>query len=57
MRYDFDIESYIMSDAKEMGALKKFGENSHVDTYSKYIIFWDIPTNLLFCGCESWSLY
>ena len=43
-----------MSDTKEIGALKNFWENTHVDTYSKYLIFQAIKTNILLCICEAW---
>ena len=43
-----------MSATKAMGDLKTFWDNTYVDTYSKYLIFRDIPVNLLLWGCETW---
>ena len=40
-----------------MGALGKFWRDHHVDIYSKYMVFWAIPCNLLFWVCESWDLH
>ena len=39
-----------------MGALKNVWDNSHMDIYSKYLLFRAIPLNLLLWGCETWSL-
>ena len=39
-----------------MGALSNFWNNSHVDLYSKYLLFRAIPMNLLLWGSETWSL-
>ena len=39
MKDNFNIEACIMSDIKEIGNLRTFVGNSHVDTYSKYFIF------------------
>ena len=39
-----------------MGALEKLWRDHHVDMYSKYIIFREIPCNLILWGCESWAL-
>ena len=41
-----------MSDTKEMGDLKTFWENPHVDTYIKYLILKYFPMNLLLWGGE-----
>ena len=39
-----------------IGGLDKFWRYHHVDMYSKYMIFWEIPCNLLLWGFESWDL-
>jgi hypothetical protein len=39
-----------------MGALKEIWNNPYLDTYNKYLLFRAIPMNLLFWGCETWSL-
>ena len=56
LRDDFDIESRIASASASMGALSNFWDNSHVDLYSKYLLFRAIPMNLLLWGSETWSL-
>ena len=40
----------------QWGALNHFWTDRAVDDYSKYLIFWAIPINLLLWGCESWAL-
>ena len=39
-----------------MGALSKLWADASVENRSKYLIFPDIPTNLLLWGCEIWEL-
>ena len=39
-----------------MGALDKFWIDHHVDMYYKYMIFREIPCNLLLWGCKIWAL-
>ena len=39
-----------------MGAVKKLWRDHYVDIYSKYMIFWAIPCNLILWGCEIWAL-
>ena len=39
-----------------MGAMSSFLDDDHVDVYSKYLMFREIPCNLLLWGCESWAL-
>ena len=56
LKDDFDIEAHIMSATNEIGYLKNFWDNIHVDTYSKYLIFQDITMNIILWGCEAWYL-
>ena len=46
----------IASENASMGAMAEFWDDDHVDVYSKYLIFREIPCYLLLWGCESWSL-
>ena len=56
LRDDYDVGRLIWAANALMGALDKFWIYHHVDMYSKYMIFWEIPCNLLLWGCEIWSL-
>ena len=38
-----------------MVVLEKLWRDHHIDMYSKYMIFWAIPWNLLLWGFESWA--
>ena len=40
-----------------MGALNHFWADPAVDDFSKYLIFWAIPCNLLLWGCKSWAIW
>ena len=40
-----------------IGALDEFWRDHHVDIYSKHMIFWEIPCNLLLWGCKIWALH
>ena len=51
---DLDIKDRIMSTTNKMGNLKKFWDNEHVDTYSKYLILRLILMNLLLWGFDTW---
>ena len=53
---DYDVGRRIGTSNASMGALEILWRDHHVDVYSKYIIFWEIPCNLLLWGCESWAL-
>jgi hypothetical protein len=53
---DDDINARLAAASQSMGALKEVWRNSHLDTYSKYLLFCAIPVNLLLWGCENWSL-
>ncbi len=50
------IEAWLAAANQSMGALKEVWRNPHLDTYSKYLLFWAIPMNLLLWGCKNWSL-
>jgi hypothetical protein len=56
LRDDKDIKARIAAANASMGALKEIWNNPHLDTYNKYLLFRAIPMNLLFWGCETWSL-
>ena len=53
---DHDVDERISQASSAMGALNHFWSDRTVDDYSKYLIFWAIPINLLLWGCESWAL-
>ena len=56
LRDDHDVAKRIASANASMGAMSNIWEDDHVDLYSKYLLFWAIPCNLLLWGCESWAL-
>ena len=56
LRDDHDVNERISQASSAMGALNHFWSDRAVDDYSKYLIFRDIPINLLLWGCESWAL-
>ena len=56
LRDDEDIKARIAAANASMGALKEIWNNLHLVNYNKYLLFRAIPMNLLFWGCETWSL-
>ena len=56
LRDDHDLAKTIVSANASMRAMSDFGDDNHVDVYSKYLIFHAIPCNFLLWGCESWAL-
>ncbi len=52
----FDIENQVTAATQSMGALKNVWNSSHLDIWSKYLLFRAIPMNLLLWGCETWSM-
>ena len=56
LRDDDDITARTASATAAMGALKEIWRNPHLDIYNKYLLFRDIPMNLLLWGAETWSL-
>lgn len=56
LRDDFDVETRITAATQSMGALKKYFDNPHVNTFSKYLTFKAVPITLLLWGCEYWIL-
>ena len=56
LRDDEDITARVATATASMGALKEVWQNQHLDIYSKYLLFWAIPMNLLLWGCKTWSL-
>jgi hypothetical protein len=53
---DFDIENQVTAATLLMGALKKVWNSPHLDIWSKYLLFWAIPMNLLLWGCKTWLM-
>ncbi len=39
-----------------MGALNNVWNSPHLDIWSKYLLFWAIPMNLLLWGCKTWLM-
>jgi hypothetical protein len=56
LRDDDDITARIAAANSAMGTLKEVWRNPHLNVYSKNLLFWAIPMNLLLWGCETWSL-
>ena len=44
---NFDITKRFAAENTAMGSLNPLWDDEHVDTYSKYLLFWSIPCNLL----------
>ena len=55
LRDDYDVEQQISKASASMGSLQPFWDYHAIDLRSKYLIFSDIPCNLLLWGCESWA--
>jgi hypothetical protein len=53
---DEDDTARVAAATASMGALTEVWKNPHLNLYSKYLLFWVIPMNLLLWGCETWSL-
>ncbi len=47
LRDDEDITIQVAAATASMGALKEVWQNQHLNIYSKYLLFWAIPMNLL----------
>ena len=56
LRDDYDVNERISQASSAMGVLNHFWSDRTVDDYSKYLIVWAIPINLLLWGSESWAL-
>ena len=56
LRDDYDVGRRIELANASIGGLDKFWRYQHVDMYSKYMIFREIPCNLLLWGCKIWDL-
>ena len=53
---DYDVKARISQASAAMGALNPFWQDDAVDELFKYLIFYEIPCNLLLWGCEIWAL-
>jgi hypothetical protein len=53
---DYDVEKHVITATQSMGALKNVWNSPHLDVWSKYLLFWAIPMNLLLWGCKTWSM-
>ena len=56
LRDDHDVDSSIAAASASMGSLSSYWSDKSVDLKSKYLIFAEIPCNLLLWGSESWAL-
>ena len=56
LREDHDVAKCIASVNASMGAMAYFWDDDHVDVYSNYLMFREIPCNLLLRGCDSCAL-
>ena len=56
LRNDYDVGRQIGVANASMGALDKFWIDHHVNMYSKYMIFQEIPCTLILWGCEILAL-
>jgi hypothetical protein len=53
---DYDIKKRVTAATQSMGVLKNVWNSFHLDIWSKYLLFWAIPMNLLLWGCKTWSM-
>ena len=56
LREDHNLSKRIAYVNASMGTMASFWDDDHVDVYSKYLMFCEIPCNLLLLGCEIWAL-
>jgi len=56
LRNNEDNTAQVAAATASMGALKEVCQNTHHNIYSKNLLFWVIPMNLVLWGCETWSL-
>ena len=52
----YDVDRRIAAASASMGSLSRYWSDKSVDLKSKYLIFSEIPCNLLFRGSEIWAL-
>ena len=53
---DYGIKKQVVVATQSMGALSNIWCSSHLQIWSKYILFCGIPMNLLLWGCETWLI-
>jgi hypothetical protein len=53
---DYDVKKRVTPATQSMGALKNVRNSPHLDIWSKCLLFWVIPMNLLLWGCKTWSM-
>ena len=53
---DYDIDARLAAVNASMGSLSKFLTDASVNNRRKYLIFLDVPINMLLWGCEIWAL-
>ena len=51
-----DVAKILAAANASIGAMSNIWDNDCVDIYSKYMLLWAIPCNLLLWGCEIWAL-
>ena len=56
LQEDHDIAKRLAAANDLMGPMSKIWNDDHVEKYSKYLLFRDIPCNLLLWGFEIWTL-
>ena len=56
LKNGYNIDQGLAQNSKSMRALQYFRTDNTVDIQSKYLVFWEIPVNLLFWGYKSWAL-
>ena len=56
LRDDHGVDTRIAAASASRGGLSSYWNNTSVDLKSKYLIFMEIPCNLLLWGSESWAL-
>ena len=56
LRNDHDVDSRIAAASASMVSLSRYWSDKSVDIKSKYLIFVEIPCNILFWGSEIWAL-
>ncbi len=53
---NYDVKKHVTTATQSIGALKNVWNSPHLDIWSKYLLFWAIPMNLLLWGCKTWSM-
>ena len=56
LRENHEVAKRIASVDASMGVMASFWDDDHVNLYSEYLMFREIPCSLLLQGCETWAI-